>query len=132
MNNRIQNNEAIQKHESQKPERVQENQTVTPRVDIYENDQEVLLIADLPGVSEKNLKINFDKDQLTIEGSREEEAVGQLLNSEYMTQNYYRAFLIPQGIDIDQISGDLKQGVLWLHLPKSEALKPRQISIKIG
>lgn len=123
---------ALQRQESGQPERVTQRPSVTPRVDIFENDQEVLLIADLPGVSNNNLHINLDNEQLTIEGTREEHVKGTALASEFRDTDYHRTFLVPQGIDVDKIRAELRQGVLHLHLPKSEALRPRQITVTAG
>lgn len=122
--------EALQRHESGQPERVQQRPSMAPRVDIFENDQEVLLIADLPGVEKEHLNINVEKDQLTLWGGRRQEVVGTPLSGEFMDIDYHRAFIVPPGIDVDKISADLRQGVLYLHLPKSEAVKPRQITVK--
>ena len=57
---------------------------------------------------------------------------GAALREEFATFDYRRAFIVPAGIDADRVTADLKQGVLWLHLPKSSALKPRQIAVKAG
>lgn len=124
--------ESLQKHESGQAERVTQRPSVVPRVDIFENDQELLLVADLPGVTRDDLRINLDNDQLILEGTRREETKGTVLAGEFRDIDYHRAFLVPQGIDIDKINADLKQGVLYLHLPKSESVKPRQITVKAG
>jgi len=124
--------ESLQRHESGQPERVQQRPTVAPRVDIFENEHEVLLIADLPGVDKGDLNINLDKDQLTLIGTRHAEARGTELGSEFRDVDFHRVFVIPAGIDSTKITADLKQGVLYLHLPKSEAVKPRHIAIRAG
>ena len=122
----------LQKYESRSPERVQEKEWVAPRVDIYENDEEVLLLADLPGVDKESLKIHLDKDELSLEGTVKEYAGGEALTREFEQVDFRRAFLVPPGIDGEKITADLKNGVLWLHLPKSDALKPKQIEVKAG
>jgi HSP20 family molecular chaperone IbpA len=63
----------MSKREDQRPERVAERPTVAPRVDVFENKDELLLIAALPGVAEANLKIHLDEEELTIEGRPDEE-----------------------------------------------------------
>ena len=108
----IQKGDALEKRGENTMERVQERQATAPRVDIYENDNELLLMADVPGVDEKHLKINLDEEQLTIEGEREEQDLGRPLASEYRSLDYHRAFLVPQGIDASKISAELKQGIL--------------------
>jgi len=122
----------LQRYEEKYPEAVQDRPWVPPFVDIYENDNEVLLIADLPGVSKDHLVINVEKDQLMIEGRVDEPIQGSVIGREFQHADYRRTFLMPPGIDNHQIKADLKRGVLWLHLPKAEAVRPRQIQIKGG
>jgi HSP20 family molecular chaperone IbpA len=122
----------LEKYEDKTPERVQQRAWVAPRVDIYENDNEVLLLADVPGVDRDGLTIDLDKDQLTLEGRVEERAPGQALGREFQALDYRRSFIVPSGIDATRIAAELSNGVLSLHLPKSEALKPRQIQVKSG
>ena len=122
----------LEKYQDKTPEQVQERPWAAPRVDIYENDDEVLLLADVPGVHKDSLKINLDKEQLTLEARLEETQTGEPLGREYQAVDYRRSFLVPSGIDGTKIAADLKNGVLSLHLPKSEGLKPRQIEVKAG
>ncbi len=122
----------LEKYDDKTPEQVQERTWVAPRVDIYENDNEVLLLADVPGVAKESLAINLDKEQLTLEGCVEDPSDGEALGREYQAVDYRRSFIVPAGIDAGKISADMKDGVLSLHLPKSEALKPRQIEVKAG
>jgi len=112
---------------------VMERQTVTftPRVDILENQDEFVVLADLPGVLPEDLDVRFEKGELTIEGrcqprQRDVEFVAE----EYGVGNFYRSFSVGEAIDTDRIEAELKLGVLTLHLPKSEAVKPKRIMIK--
>jgi HSP20 family protein len=122
----------LEKYQDKTPEQVQERPWVAPRVDIYENDDEVLLMADIPGVDKGNLKINLDHEQLTLEARVEETQSGEPLGREFHAVDYRRSFIVPAGIDGGKISADLRSGVLSLHLPKSEGLKPRQIEVRAG
>jgi HSP20 family protein len=106
--------------------------TVIPACDIYENKEEVLLLADLPGVPAEALKINLDDDELTLEAHRDLAAEGSPLRSEYRACDYRRSFVVPAGIDAGKIAAELKDGILHLHLPKSDQVKPRQISVRAG
>jgi len=124
--------EKLQKYDDQRLETVQDRPWVAPLVDIFENDSEVLLVADLPGVTRDSLKIHLDKDQLMIEGRVDERSMGTAIGCEYQSVDYRRSFLVPRGIDGNKIAADLKHGVLSLHLPKAEALRPRQIAVKAG
>ena len=107
-------------------------QTVAPPVDVYENRDEFLLIADMPSVNKDDLRIHLDKGQLTIEASRAATNGGTVLASEIRAVDYRRAFSVPQGIDVEKVSADLTDGVLQVHLPKSAAVKPRQIQVRAG
>lgn len=106
--------------------------TTTPAVDIYENKDEVLLVADLPGVSPDGIAIQFQKDELTIEGRRSRDAEGSPLAAEFRQLDFQRTFLVPQGIQADGITAEMAHGVLKVHLPKVAARKPRQITVKAG
>jgi HSP20 family molecular chaperone IbpA len=126
------NNTSMTKREDQRLENVAERPATAPRVDVFEGKDEVLLVADMAGVGEESLRVNLDDEQLTIEGRPDEEGTGTALQREFRLFDYRRSFLIPSGIDRSKISAELKEGVLWLRLPKSDALKPRRIEIKAG
>jgi HSP20 family molecular chaperone IbpA len=106
--------------------------TVAPVVDIYENDDEILLHADMPGVEKDKITVNVDNGTLTITGVRELDTKGVATWEEFGNVEYRRNFSVPQTIDVEKVNAELKDGVLRLHLPKSEAAKPKQIEIKTG
>jgi HSP20 family protein len=118
------------RHEENAPEKIQQRPAVAPAVDIFENAEELLVVADLPGVAQDNLSIRLEKGELTLEGRRTDAASARL--SAEGLPDYRRSFVVPQGIDAEKISADLQGGVLRVHLPKSERLKPRQIPISVG
>lgn len=120
------------KQEAQSLVQSDQRRTVTPACDIYENKEEVLLVADLPGVAPEALKINLDNDELTLEARRDLPKDGALLSAEYRGCDYRRSFVLPSGIDGSKIAAELKNGILHLHLPKSEDVKPRQIAVRAG
>lgn len=103
---------------------------VAPPVDVYENRDEFLLVTDVPGIKKDDFRVHLDKGQLTLEAERAEPAEGKRLASEIRYTAYRRAFSVPQGIDADKVSAELQQGVLRVHLPKSAAVKPRQIQVR--
>lgn len=114
-------------------ERTQSGPTFTPRIDIWETDEQLLLYADMPGVVAENLDIRFENRELRIHGRvcpRHENR--KFLYSEYGIGDFYRTFSIGEAIDTERISAELKDGVLTLHLPKTEAVKPRRIEVKSG
>jgi len=115
-----------------KPEPVQQRNWQAPAFDIYENNEELLLIADLPGVMTDHLKIQIDKNELIIEGVRTPTKHDHALVDESLLCDYRRSFIVPPGIDDKKIKAETKHGVLRLHLTKSEAVKPRQIPVKAG
>jgi HSP20 family protein len=105
-----------------------------PAVDIFETENELTLLADLPGVKAKDLKIDLKDNVLTLaadetplEGSGEKDVI-----REYRTGTYYRQFSLSDTIDQSKIQAVLKEGVLKLTLPKVEAATPRKIAVKAG
>jgi len=108
---------------------------VVPPCDVYENSDEILIVADVPGVTSDAIDVNLDARELTISGRRElsaKEGEGAFLGTEFRDCDFQRRFAVPGGIDAGRISAELRNGVLLLHLPKSEALKPRQIAVRAG
>ncbi len=102
---------------------------ITPAVDVYENENEILLHADMPGVSKDSIDINIDNGRLSISGTRSIKNNGAMKWYEFGDAEFNRSFSVPQTIDVGKVSAHLEEGVLQLHLPKSEAAKPKQIQI---
>ena len=104
----------------------------TPKVDIWETEEDIQLVAEMPGVDEKNVDINLQDQTLTILGrvTPDEMKGYDKVYSEYHVGNYERSFTLAQDIDRDKIKATMKQGVLTLVLPKSESAKPRRIEVK--
>jgi len=102
-----------------------------PRVDILETDQEVLLIADMPGVRPTDVDVRFENGELTIHGRRMPSNAGKKRALwEYEPAHYHRAFRLSEDVAADRIEAELKNGVLTVRLPKAEAAKPRRINVK--
>lgn len=121
------NNEMpMTKRDENLPEKLAQRATVVPAVDVFESKDELLILADLPGVTRDKLEVNFAKGQLTVSGRPGEFA------PEEEPFDYRRTFVVPQGIDAERISAQLQNGVLRLSLPKPAALKPRTIEVKAG
>jgi HSP20 family protein len=116
----------IRKRDNHMAEKLAQRATVLPAVDIFENKDELLILADLPGVTKDDLSIHFDKGQLTLEGRPREFGLDE------EAFDYRRTFVVSQGIEADKITANLQNGVLRLTLPKPAALKPRQIEVKAG
>lgn len=104
----------------------------TPDVDIFETDQALTLLADMPGVTSDALTIDLRDDTLTITGETfaERNAGEAQLMAEYETGTYYRQFSLSEIIDQQKIDAQLKNGVLRLTLPKVEKAAPRKITVR--
>lgn len=126
------NTSNIMKRNETSPESTRELNSITPEVDIFENEDEILLHADMPGVERENLSVHIDNGKLTLSGTRKLNAEGVVTWEEFGDAEYYRVFSVPQSIDIAKVNAELRDGVLRLHLPKSESAKPRQIEIKVA
>jgi HSP20 family protein len=114
-------------------ERTRGGLTYSPRIDIWETGDELMLYADMPGVSAENLDIQFENRELRIHGKVCPRHEGiNFLYGEYGIGDFHRTFTIGESIDSEKISAELKDGVLTLHLPKTEAVKPRRIAVKSG
>ena len=105
-------------------------QAMIPAVDIYETDENLTLIADLPGVANQGLDIQLNKGMLTIKGHVASKKEGKLLLQEFSAADYYRQFKLSDRIDAEKITAELDSGVLKLTIPKAEAAKPRKIEIR--
>src|SRR3990172_1838745 len=116
------------------PERTKTGGVYSPAVDIVEMPEELLLLADVPGAKPQDMDIQFEQGELTIsarvEPRQPEDTL--FLVREYGVGDYYRVFRIGEAIDSEGIHAEVSDGVLKLHLPKSEAAKPRKIAVKTG
>jgi HSP20 family protein len=102
-----------------------------PRVDILETEQEILLLADLPGVRQEDVDVRFENGELSIHGRRVPANIGKKRTLwEYEPAHYHRAFRLMEDVAADRIDAELKNGVLTVRLPKAEAAKPRKINVK--
>ena len=113
-------------------ERIRNVKTFVPRVDIYETKDALFLIADMPGVDDKTVEVELEKNILTISGRVEDGKIKDytLVFSEYEVGDYERTFTLSDEIDREKIKATVKQGVLRLELPKAEKVKPKKIAIQ--
>lgn len=114
------------------PEQTRPGPVFTPAVDIFENDNSITVLADLPGVKAGDLNIDLREDVLTLtgqvsapEGQKETDVL-----REYRTGTFFRQFTLAQTIDQSKIDAKLTDGVLRLELPKVEKARPRQIVVR--
>lgn len=120
----------IIKKENTQIETSRQLRSIVPEVDILENEDEILLYVDLPGVTRENLTIQIDNGKMTLTGIRRLNIEGAATWEEFSDAEYHRVFSVPQSIDVANISAELHDGVLQLHLAKSPAVKPKKIEIK--
>lgn len=114
-------------------ERTRARLAFVPRADIYETNEAIVLVTDMPGVDENSLDIMLEEDVLTINGYVEAahpEGYG-LAYAEYRVGDYQRRFTLSNKIDRNSIEATVKDGVLRLYLPKSEPAL-RKITVSAG
>jgi HSP20 family protein len=103
-----------------------------PAVDIYETENELVLSAEIPGLSEKEVEIKVEDNTLTLKGERRFEKETKEENYHRIERSYgsfYRAFTLPNSIDPDKIQAEHENGVLRVSMPKRQELKPRTVKI---
>jgi HSP20 family molecular chaperone IbpA len=126
----------LPRHESQLPQKVERQRQrpyAAPRVDVHETKDAYQVVADVPGVSENDLSITVERDTLTIEAAVEPaKREHRLRLAESVGGGFLRSFALPDGIDRERISATVRNGVLRLTLPKSEAMRPRRIVVQPG
>ena len=129
---------ATRQESRQQPARQEQSQrevpSMTPRVDVLEDNTGITLLADMPGVSKDALDIRVESDSLTIEGTVHA-ATPQSMEASYVevrVPRYRRSFTLSRELDGGRIEASLKDGVLKLRIPKKEEAQPRRISVKVA
>lgn len=105
---------------------------IAPPVDIFESEDSLTVVADLPGVKSNQVDIRVEDNILTIKGNANYNPPSNLLREEFKVQGYYRQFQLSDEVDQEKISAVSKNGVLTITLPKAERTKPKQIKVKIA
>jgi len=105
-----------------------------PPVDIYEDDQSVVIKAEVPDVDQKDIEVRIENNTLTLKGERKH-------SSEIKKENYYRveryfgqfqrSFSLPQSINQEKVQATCEKGILTITLPKREEVKPKQITVEV-
>ena len=106
-----------------------------PLVDIAEDEKEYVIKAELPEVTKDDVKVNLQEGVLTITGERkfEKEEKGKKYHRvERAYGSFARSFSLPEDADPTKVQAEFKDGVLKVHLPKSEKAKPKSIEVKVG
>lgn len=108
----------------------QQEQFIAPMASVNESGDGYTLLVEMPGVNKEGLEISMENNELTILGRRSLPTIeGTLLHRESRRENFRRSFEIDPSIDAEKISAKIEQGVLTLHLPKAEQVKPRKITV---
>ena len=103
-----------------------------PAVDIKEEDNQYLLIADIPGVDPKDIDVHMENNILTIKGERDTEKKTEKEGFKRIERQhgvFYRRFSMPEGVNADGIEAKSDHGVLTICIPKQEATQPRKITV---
>lgn len=104
-----------------------------PTVDVFENDEEIRLRAELPGMREEDVEITLENGTLSLQGEKkfeEQEENGHYRRVESRYGRFVRQFPLPSSVDAEKIDARFKDGVLHIRLPKAEVAKPKRIAIK--
>jgi HSP20 family molecular chaperone IbpA len=115
-------------------ERTRECPCFVPRADIYETGDQIVVVADMPGVEASTIDITLEKNILTINGYAEMPVYEdyRLVHQEYEVGDYSRRFKVSDGVDQDEIEAVYKDGVLRLYLKKVGPAQAKKISVKMG
>jgi len=103
---------------------------VSPAVDIFETDDVLTLVVDMPGVGKEQLEIDVEQGLLSIAAATGEQVTGEPIYREFRPSGYYRQFKLLEEFDTSRAEAELQNGVLTLRLPKAESAKPRKIAVK--
>lgn len=106
----------------------------SPRVDVYEDGDDLVFELDAPGVKRDNLDVNLDENRLTVSGERREEKSVEddernYFRSERVYGQFKRSFALPEAVDTEEIEATLDEGVLTIRVPKREGSPSRSIEI---
>lgn len=126
-----------QKQEVQETEGIERTRSMrvyVPKVDIYSEDDGVVILVEMPGVDENDVDISLEKKILTINGyvSLDEPEGYNLTYSEYNVGDYQRSFTLPDDVDTENIEASIDKGVLQMSLKKAPEAQAKKITVKAG
>ena len=109
-----------------------EESYLSPAVDIYEDERGLHVMADLPGVDPDAVDVRVEKGVLTIQARAQHLLSTEPLHREFALTGFFRQFQLPEEVDTTAIAAQLRNGVLTLDLPRTEAAQPRRIEVRTG
>jgi HSP20 family protein len=111
--------------------RAYERRAVAPPIDVFENTDELLIVADVPGAPNDGIELRVENDKLTLQAKHPASKDNYpALVREYDEVDFATTFHIPAGIETSAIAAETKNGTLVVRLPKAAAAKPRKIAVK--
>src|SRR5271168_2554801 len=117
------------------PEEALTTTTVAPPVDIYEDEHNIILKIEVPGIDEKDIDVRIQNNTLTVQGDRKiekEEKEENFRRVERQYGSFTRSFTLPSSVDPGQVSARCDKGVLKISLAKKAEAKPTQIKVNVG
>jgi len=108
--------------------------TAYPKVNVYEYDDKVGIVAEIPGLDKKNVSVEVEENVLTISGDKHgfEDDGGKCITRELKHSSFKRSFNLGEHLDGEDVSANFKDGMLSISIPKIEPTKPKKHSVKIG
>lgn len=106
----------------------------SPALDVYDDKDSFVVSAELPGMKKEDINISLHEGVLTISGERKHEREnkeGETFRSERYFGKFQRSVTLPARVDASNVKASYKDGILWVHLPKSEEAKPKQIDVSV-
>jgi len=121
--------------ESQGPEEALTTSSFAPPVDVYEDEHNVSLKIEVPGIDEKDIDVRIENNVLTVHGERKfekEEKEENFRRVERQYGSFTRTFTLPTSVDAEKVSANYDKGILKIALPKKAEAKPKQIKVNVG
>ena len=121
--------------ESQSPEEALTTSSFAPPVDVYEDEHNVSLKIEVPGIDEKDIDVRIENNVLTVHGERKlekEEKEENFRRVERQYGSFTRTFTLPTTVDAEKVSANYDKGILKIALPKKAEAKPKQIKVQVG
>lgn len=114
------------------PDTREDTRVLTPPVDIFETENGLVVVADLPGVEKDQIDVNVEKNVLTLKAKPKQQLTESIARQEYQLLPFFRQFQLSDAVDQSKISAEMKYGVLTIHLPKVAEQQPRKIAVNVA